>query len=110
MHSNFFDPIGGYRKRYPARGDKGPEVDGFGELPSGESFEDERGLKKLLIARKHRFTETLTNKLLAYATGRSMTFRDDAEIKQIAGASSRNGDGLRDLIVLVANSLAFRSR
>lgn len=106
----FFDPIGGYRTRYPARGNRGPQVDGSGLLPTGETFEDERGLKKLLVARRDRFAETLTEKLMTYATGRSMTFRDDTEIKRIAAASANRGYGLRDLIVRVANSRIFQLR
>ena len=106
----YFDPIGGYRTRYPARGNRGPEVNGSGQLPSGESFEDERGLKQLLVARKDRFAETLTEKLLTYATGRRMTFRDQAEIKQIAMSASQTGYGLRDLIIGVATSETFRQR
>ncbi len=45
-------------------------------------FEDERGLKKLLLDRKDRFTQALTEKLLTYATGRLMTFRDQAEVEK----------------------------
>ena len=106
----FFDPIGGYRTHYPNRENKGLEVNGTGQLPSGESFEDERGLKKLLVDRKARFAETLCEKLLTYATGRSMTFRDDEEIKQIAAVNANDGYGLRDLVALVANSQIFKRR
>ena len=106
----FFDPIGGFRTHYPGRGRNRPAVDGSGQLPTGETFTDERGLKKLLIARKDRFTEALTEKLLAYATGRSMTFRDQPEIKRIASESATSGYGLRDLILRVATSQTFRNR
>ena len=37
-----------------------------------------------IVARIDRFTEALTEKLLTYATGRAMTFRDQAAIKYIA--------------------------
>lgn len=106
----FFDPIGGYRTHYRAQGNRGPMVNGSGQLPSGETFDDEQSLKKLLLARKDRFAEALTEKLMTYATGRRMTFRDDAEIKRIAAALKANGYGLRDLIVLVANSETFKRR
>lgn len=106
----FFDPIGGYRTHYHAQGNRGPMVNGSGQLPSGETFDDEQSLKKLLLARKDRFAEALTEKLMTYATGRRMTFRDDAEIKRIAAALEANGYGLRDLIVLVANSETFKRR
>lgn len=85
-------------------------INGSGQLPSGETFDDEHGLKKLLLARTDRFAETLAEKLMTYATGRTMTFRDDAEIKRIAAALEANGYGLRDLIVLIAKSETFKRR
>ncbi|MBT6846469.1 MAG: DUF1592 domain-containing protein [Planctomycetaceae bacterium] len=104
----FYDPIGGYRSHYSAR--KGPDllIDGSGELPSGETFQDERDLKRLLLARKDRFAQTLTEKLLTYATGRSMTFRDQTDIKKIAVECGDNGYGLRRLIIDVVLSETFR--
>ena len=77
---------------------------------TGEAFEDERGLKKLLIARKDRFAEALTEKLMTYATGRSMTFRDQPELKRIAAELMKDNDGLRDLIIRVVTSETFRRR
>ena len=106
----FYDPVGGYRSRYSARGGRGIAVDGSGQLPSGETFEDEQGLKQLLVDRKDRFAEALTEKLLTYATGRSMTFRDDTDIKEIAAACAENGYGLLDLIIGVVTSETFRKR
>jgi hypothetical protein len=106
----FYDPVGGYRNRYPARRGNGPLVDGSGQLPSGEAFQDERGLKKLLLDRKERFTEALTEKLLTYATGRSMTYRDHVDIRKIAAGCAERGYGLRDLVLLVAASDTIHNR
>jgi len=106
----FYDPVGGYRSRYSARGGRGIAVDGSGQLPSGETFEDEQGLKQLLVDRKDRFAEALTAKLLTYATGRSMTFRDDSDIKKTAAACAGNGYGLRDLIIGVVTCETFQKR
>ena len=106
----FYDPVGGYRSRYPARRGRGLPVDGSGELPSGESFRDEQGLKQLLIDRRERFAEALVGKLLTYATGRSMTFRDDAAMKKIAAECADGDYGLRNLMTRVATSDLFRRR
>ena len=106
----FYDPIGSYRSHYKSRAARNPPVDGSGNLVSGETFQNERDFKKLLLARKDRFTEALTTKLLSYATGRELTFRDDAEIKQIAADCSAQGYGLRDLITGVVNSSIFQRR
>jgi len=106
----YFDPIGGYRSHYPTRGRKRLPVDGSGQLPTGETFHDERGLKELLLHRKGRFAEALTEKLLTYAIGRSMTFRDQTEIKRIVADCANSGNGLRDLIIDVATSETFHQR
>jgi hypothetical protein len=106
----FYNPVGGYRLRYPARRGKGPPVNGSGRLPTGETFQNERGLKKLLLDRKKRFAEALTEKLLTYATGRSMTFRDQTEIKKVAASCGENVYGLRDLVIGVATSDTFHMR
>jgi hypothetical protein len=104
----FYDPIGRYRSHYASR--KGPDllIDGSGKLPSGEIFQNESDFKRLLLARKDRFVESLTEKLLTYATGRSMTFRDQADIKKIAVECGANGYGLRRLIIDVVLSETFR--
>jgi len=106
----FYDPIGGYRSHYKSRAARNPPVDGSGRLVSGESFRNEREFKELLLARKDRFTETLAAKLLSYATGRELTFRDDAEIKRIAANCAKQGYGLQDLITEVVNSSIFKQR
>ena len=106
----FFDPIGGFRTRYPGRGRNSLKVDGFGKLPSGETFRSERDLKALLIQRRDQFSRTLAEKLLTYATGRSMTFRDRQAIERVARECSESGYGLRSLVVGVATSETFRRR
>lgn len=47
-------------------------------------------------------------KLLTYATGRSMTFRDDTEIKQAAGECGRSRYGLRGLVAGIVTSGNFQ--
>ena len=106
----FYDPIGGYRTNYRSRNQDGPPVDGSGILVTGETFQNEQELKRILLDRKDRFTYALTAKLLSYATGRTMTFRDEAEIKRIANQCAEQGYGLRDLITNVAASTIFRNR
>ena len=106
----FYNPIGGYRSRYPALRDMGQSIDGSGQLPSGETFENEHDFKKLLLDRKDRFAETLTEKLLVYAVGRAMTFRDQPEVQSIATDCAESGYGLRDLVIGVATSDTFQNR
>lgn len=111
----YFDPIGGYRENYPGpkagrKRTEGQPIDGTGKLPSGESFDDAAGLKHVLLARKDRFAQTLTEKLMVYATGREMTFRDRREIKAISATAPGSSPGLRDLVTAIVSSEIFRNR
>ena len=106
----FYDPVGGYRSRYPARNGRGLAVDGSGRLPSGDAFQDERDLKRLLLDRKDQFTRTLAAKMLTYATGRPTSFRDRTAIDSIAAQVADNGYGLRDLVIAVVNCESFSRR
>jgi hypothetical protein len=106
----FYNPIGEYRAKYSGNGRNQRPIDGSGELPSGVSFSDLAGLKKVLLTRKADFTRMLTAKLMAYATGRSVTLQDQVEIERIAEELSGKGYGLRDLVIAVATSAAFRRR
>jgi len=106
----FYDPIGEYRTHYSGNGRNQRAIDGEARLPSGAAFEDLQGLKKFLRTRRADFTRMLASKLMAYATGRSVTLQDQLEIEQIAQQVSSTGYGLRDLVIAVATSKAFRRR
>ena len=100
-----FDAIGSWRERYGRE----TKIDAAGELPSGQKFADVGDFKKLLVERQAQFVAALTTKMLAYATGRRIGANDRSQIRQIAKQLSERGNGLRDLIELVATSDAFRS-
>ena len=99
-----FDAVGVWRTRY----DNGHTVDASGRLPSGETFDDLRGLKEILTRDLTLFTRNLTRKLLTYACGRSMEVGDRDEIERISSAIIDGNGGLRDLVSAVAQSTIFR--
>ena len=105
-----FDPIGGWRDRYPRPGSQGPVIDSSGELLSGETFESITDFKKVLLER-HRddFARCLTEKLLIYSTGRALEGSDEPEVERIVAEVGRQGVGLRDLVLAVVGSKPFRS-
>ena len=113
-----YDPIGGFREHYTifsgdgriARREDGKPVDGSAELPSGEFINNEIELKKNLVLRKDLFARNLTTKLLTYATGREMTFKDRMEVNGIVDRISEKGYGLRDLLLEVVASDIFNGR
>ena len=114
----FYDPFGGLRTHYPvfkgsgriAIRSNGIPVDGSGELPSGEIIQNELDLKKLLVEKRDQFTRNLIYKFMTYATGREVTFRDHEEVERILEYVASQGYGMRDLVVAVTTSEAFKRR
>lgn len=98
-----FDAIGGWRTRYE---NKAP-VDAAGELPNGKSFEDVRGLKEVLLQQQATFKRALAEKLLAYATGRTLTPSDRPNIDGMLEELRASDGGFRDLIKQVVLSDPF---
>lgn len=113
-----YDPVGGFREHYTifsgsgkiARQTQGRKVDGFSELPSGDYLRNEQDLITALSERKELFAKNLTSKLLTYATGRELTFKDKIEVDAIVDQISQSGYGMEDLLVELLTSSIFMSR
>jgi hypothetical protein len=111
----FYDPIGSFRAHYPLltpsgriANRPGKPVDGSGRLPDGGFLRDDSDLRRELIKRKDQLTLNLIRKFLTYATGRQLTFRDQAEVKRIRQKLSGSGEGFRDLIKFSLQSNIFK--
>ncbi len=101
-----FDAIGKWRDNYSGQ----TKIDAAGELPSGQKFDGVEDFKKTLIERRQQFVTALTTKVLSYATGRRTGPADRPQIQRIVAQLGERGDGMRDLIELVATGDAFQSR
>jgi hypothetical protein len=107
-----FDPIGTWRDRYPRPGQANPPaVDASGLLAAGEAFNGIVSFKDVLL-RSHRdqFARCLTEKLLAYSTGRTIEEADGEQVDRIVASLKQRGGGLRDLVLLVIESEPFRRK
>lgn len=103
-----FDPIGSFRQNYIAgTGTVSLEVDTSGKLPTGESFENAAELKRHLLNRKDQFARCLTEKMLTYALGRELGFRDRPHVTEIENELAARGYGLHDLVELIVSSAVF---
>ena len=111
-----FDPVGRWRTSYPRKGkdkekEPAPKVDPSGEFSSGEEYRDFAGFKRVLVeTREGVFTRQLIRKFLSYATGRAMELRDEYVIEELAERVTREGSGLRTLVLHSLESEIFRSR
>ena len=89
---------------------KARSVDPAGQLPDGQEFADVAGLKTLLAARVDQFARCLTEKLLAYSLGRTLTTADRPHVTASSPRPGPKGYGLRDLVLLVVRSPPFRAK
>ena len=74
-----FDIIGRYRTSYGGRS----RIDPSGKF-MGSSFDDVRGLRKVLMSKKDTFTYNLIVKLAEYSKGRKLNRKDHQIVKRIA--------------------------
>lgn len=101
-----FDPIGRWRDSYGRK----TKIDAAGELPGGKAFKDITGLKKILVKQKAQFAKALTEKLMAYALGRTLDPTDRPHVDAILVKLQKSGYGFRDLIRLVVMSESFQAQ
>lgn len=97
-----YDPVGRWRSAY----DRKAKIDPSGELPDGRSFDDIRDLKKILLSRKDSVARAMTEKMLAYATGRRIVPSDRPHVDRIIDRSN----GLHDVIEQVVISDPFLTK
>jgi len=101
-----FDAIGKWRETYGAK----TPIETAGELPGGQRFDGIQDFKKILVERRQQFVRALATKLLGYSIGRRMGAADRPHVDGIVAQLADRGDGLCDLIELVAMSDAFLSK
>ena len=110
------DPIGLAFENYNAIGqyratDRGKEIDTSGHLVSGENFQSLAELKTILTkAHQKNFHRCLVEKLLIYALGRGLTFRDAPAVDEIVRRMEKKNGSLREAIIGVTESVPFQRR
>lgn len=105
-----YNPIGGWRDHYPRGSQEGPEIDASGQMPNGQEFTGFDDFKSILMGRQDQFARCLTEKLLAYSMGRTLEFTDRPEVDGIIEKLDERGQGLQDLVLLIVESEAFRTK
>lgn len=109
-----FDPIGRWRTTYPKPKKKdtpAPKIDTTGEFPSGETYEDFAGFKKIIHdTRADLFVRHLIRQTLSYTTGRVMEPTDNFVIDELLEKAKKENLGLRTILVECLTSEIFRSR
>jgi hypothetical protein len=109
------DPLGFALEGFDAVGQErtkdrfaGIPVDTLGELPDGHVLKGPDDLRNALLERPDQFVQTLTEKLLVYATGRTLDYTDMPEVRSIVRASAVDNYRFETLVMGIINSPEFQ--
>jgi hypothetical protein len=109
------DPVGFALENFDATGawrteDAGAPIDATGELSDGTKVDGVVTLRKALLSRPEVFVTAFTEKLLTYALGRGLDYRDMPAVRAIVKGAARDNYRMSALILGVTHSTPFRMR
>jgi hypothetical protein len=100
-----FDAVGAWRTR-----DAGQPIDATGVLADGTKVDGVVTLRNALVSRPELFAGTLTRKLLIYALGRGLDYRDMPTVRAILRDAGRDDYRFSAIVLGVVHSTPFRMR
>jgi mono/diheme cytochrome c family protein len=100
-----FDAVGAWRTTETFAGGR---VDASGELPDGTRLNGPNDLRKALLERPDQFVQTLTQKLMAYASGRTMEYKDMPAVRAIVRSAAKDEYRFSSIVMGIVQSDAFQ--
>jgi hypothetical protein len=100
-----FDAVGAWRVQ-----EADVPIDASAQLADGTKVEGVAGLRKAILNRPEVFLGTVTEKLLTYALGRGLDYRDMPAVRRIVSTAGRDNYKFSTLILGVVHSTAFQMR
>jgi hypothetical protein len=102
-----FDAIGAWRGQ-----DRWADIpiDASGELIDGTKVSSPADLRRALLKRSPQFVQTVTEKLMTYALGRSVEYYDMPTIRQIVRDAARDNYRFSSLVSGIVKSAPFQMR
>jgi hypothetical protein len=101
-----FDATGGFRRR----SESGEPIDASGVLPNGAAFDGASGLRAVLVNQIDVFYRTVTEKVLIYALGRSVTAADAPAVRAVLREAAKKDYRAQALITAIVKSPPFLMR
>jgi hypothetical protein len=102
-----FDTVGQFRKVDP---DTLTAIDSSGVLPDGTPLAGPADLITALVARSDMFMASMTENLMTYALGRTITYQDMPSVRAIVRQTAEEGNQFEDLVYNIVTSNAFLMR
>ena len=103
-----FDAVGAWRTR--DGGTLGDEIDATGQLIDGTKVDGVVALRQALVREPEVFVRTLTEKLLTYAVGRSLTAADMPVVRSVVREARPNNYRFSALVLGIVHSAPFQMR
>jgi Protein of unknown function (DUF1592)/Protein of unknown function (DUF1588)/Protein of unknown function (DUF1587)/Protein of unknown function (DUF1585)/Protein of unknown function (DUF1595) len=100
-----FDAVGAWRTR-----DAGGPIDVSGQLADGTKVNGVVDLRNSIISRPEMFVGTVAEKLLIYALGRGLDYRDMPAVRGIVHEAAQNNYKMSSIILGVIRSTPFQMR
>jgi len=109
------DPIGFSLENYDGVGrwrlkDGDAKIDASDTMFDGTKVDGAVGLRNFLLARREVFIQTMTVKLLMYAVGRPMDYRDMPAVRKILRDASKNDYKFSSILMGIVQSPQFQMR
>jgi hypothetical protein len=102
-----FDAVGEWRSMDR---DAGTAIDASGELVDGTAVSGPADLRRALMRRPEQFVQTLTEKLMTYALGRSVEYYDMPVVRAIVRDAAREGYRFSSIVKGIVRSAPFQMR
>ena len=100
-----FDAVGAWRDIEMFAG---VPIDASGELPDGTPLAGPDDLRTALLRKPEQFVQTLTSKLLMYALGRTVEYRDMPAVRAIVRGAADNEYRFSSIVMGIVASDQFR--
>ena len=100
-----FDMVGTWREL-----DGKTPIDASGQLVDGTKLTSVADLRNALLSRREMFVSTATQKLLTYATGRTLQYYDMPSVRTIVRRAAANEYRFSSLVLGIVQSDAFQKK
>jgi hypothetical protein len=100
-----FDAMGRWQTRDP---ETGTLIDTSGQMSDGRAVNGPDDLRKALTARPEQFVQTLTEKLMTFALGRTIEYYDMPAVRVIVRSAARNDYRFSSIVLGIVHSDEFQ--
>jgi hypothetical protein len=102
-----FDAIGAWRSKDV---NAGTGIDASGKLVDGTAVNGPNDLRQALLKHPEQFAQTVTEKLMTYALGRTLEYYDMPAIRKIVRDAAKDNYRFSSIVLGIAKSAPFQMR